>query len=410
MISTVGVVVNNFITRDSFIMGVLWFNFFILWGLLMRKLTFKVKFSVKPFILLLVLTVLRMVVVIELPEAITFTTFVSHVYYPLFVTFMRQEVFWLQVFGGPVTRFSIFVVLWVVVSAALVVRRIKKITNAFPGYRRIKNLPRDQYAETMLKDIIGHDKTVCVFRTNSNDMPYSLMIKPYIVLPSLEFSDEILRVILLHEWKHIEDKDVLMANIVDVVCYLFCWWNPLVHILRRNFSFARELKCDLYAVPTKNEFWHYMDCLHQLDIVEDFRSRLSEQKGSFLSDKHETTDRIKALVSARKKSSRSKDLVATVSSSVFIFAMFVASYMFLIQPAFWESPYIAADAGIFTGEPVEPGDEYRYFRLDEVFIVDNGDGTFSLYMDGVFVKNLHDNIDEFRFFPMRERNDGGVIQ
>ena len=407
MISTVGVVVNNFITRDSFIMGVLWFNFFILWGLLMRKLAFTVKFSVKPFILLLVLTVLRMVVVIELPEAITFT---SQVFYPLFVTFMRQEVVWLQLFGGPVTWFCILIVLWVVVAVALVVRRVKRISNAFPGYRRIKNLPRDQYAETMLKDIIGHDKTVCVFRTKANDMPYALMLKPYIVLPSLDFSDEILRVILLHEWKHIEDKDVLIANIVDVVCYIFCWWNPLVHILKRNFSFARELKCDLYAVPTKNEFWHYMDCLHQLDIVEDFRSRLSEQESSFVSDTDETVDRIKALVAARKKSSRRKDLAAAVSYSVFIFAMFVASYMFLIQPAFWESPYITADAGIFTGEPLEPGDDYIYFRLQETFIVDNGDGTFSLYMDGEFVKYLGGEFGAFRYIPIRTRNEDGTIQ
>ena len=401
-----GVVVNNYITPDSFLMGALWFNIFILLGLLMRKLIVPVKFSVKPLFLLLILTILRMIIIVELPESITFT---SQIYYPVFINFMRFEFTSHQILGLPVNVFNIFIFLWIVVAIVLVVRHIIKVAHTIPGYGRIKKLPRDEYAESILKSIIGKNKTVYVFRTRADDYPYSTMFKPYIVLPAIDFSDDILRVILMHEWKHIEDKDFVIGNIIDIVCYLFCWWNPLVYILKKNFSFARELKCDMYAVSNSKDFKHYMEGLYQLDVFEKYMNHSPDLTSKFVSDTCETADRIKVL-SARRNESQRKRLIATMSYSAVICVLFVASYMFLIQPSFWESPYISAEAGRFTGEPLEPGDYVRYYRLEEIFIVDNGDDTFSLYVDGEFVKNIYGDFGAFRYFPVRVRSEDGSIQ
>lgn len=86
--------------------------------------------------------------------------------------------------------------------------------------------------------------------------------------------------------------------------------------------------------------------------------------------------------------------------------LFAASYMFLIQPVFWESPDVdVVAAGTFAWEHGK-ADDYAYFRPEETFIMDNGDATFSLYIDGEFaVDNVDITNDGFKFLPMRERDD-----
>jgi len=393
-----GATMYHLISPHSFLMGVLWFSTFILLGLLMRKLKFLVKLSVVPLFLLLVLSVLRMLIVIERPNSIVI---LSNTIYPAIVNFARHELTSFQIVGVSVNGFNLFVCVWIIVTIALVARHVVRFNRARPVVRWIGKLPRDKYAESILKEIIGADKNVHIFRVSSVAMPFTTAFKPYIILPKIDLSDDELRIILLHEWGHIKDKDILTRYIVDIICYIF-WWNPLVYLFRKNFSFVGELKNDMYAVSNNKDFDHYLDSLRQLFLYREKMKRPAEDVDTdkFAGINLEDIERMQIL--ALRNRTSTKGTIANVLSSAVIAILFVASYMFLIQPAFWESPDVSNISECFMNEYNEDG---GIFRSEENLIVDNEDGTFSLYIGGVFVGYATEIPEHFYFFPIRTRGE-----
>lgn len=303
-------------------MGLLWFNAFIFLGALMRRIKSPIKFSVVPLLLLLILSVLRMIIAIEIHGA---KVIFSETFYPAIISFLRYEIVSYRVFGLPINAISVFVVIWITGTVWLSARyAYVYISRFYPSINWLESCKRDKHAESLLTDIIGSDKHFHVYRNGCLSTAIVTAFKPYIVLPEIDFSDDELRVILLHEWKHIQDKDYLTGIIVNVICFVF-WWNPAIRILRKNFRFAGD-----DGLP----------------------------------------DRLKVL--ALRGESRRKRILTNVGYSIVIFALFIASYMFIVFPAFW-IPQDVPLAEDFMGEYSESGE---IFMAEENFFIDNGDGTF----------------------------------
>ena len=75
-------------------------------------------------------------------------------------------------------------------------------------------------------------------------------IKPTVLLPTqflAGLNDQQLKNILLHELAHHERRDVL-ANFLQKICLAVFWFHPLVHIMDRLISRAREEICDNYVL------------------------------------------------------------------------------------------------------------------------------------------------------------------
>ena len=75
-------------------------------------------------------------------------------------------------------------------------------------------------------------------------------IKPTVLLPTqflASLSDQQLKNILLHELAHHERRDVL-ANFLQKICLAVFWFHPLVHIMDRLISRAREEICGNYVL------------------------------------------------------------------------------------------------------------------------------------------------------------------
>jgi len=395
-----GIIVHHYISPYSFVMGVLWFNAFVLLGLLMRKLKHPIKFSVVPLLLLMILSVLRMFIVITLPDAITLLV-LSETIYPAIVNLMRHEIVSWQIFGLPINAITVFICVWIVGAVGLTARFFYYYIVAFrPIMDMLKSTDaeRDKDAESLLAAEIGEDKFFRVFRNNAINVPLAAATKPYIFLPNVELSPDELRVILLHEWGHIRDKDYLTGIVVNVICFVF-WWNPIVYILRWNFSFAKELKCDKLAVTGEDDFQHFLSGLMLLG-EEKKRKRNKRMRytgvSALVSNERELDDRLEVL--ALQGDSRNKRTLTNVCYAIAIFVLFLVSYTFIILPAFWESPYIYVTTDDFDWEYSECGD---VFRPEENFIIDNSDGTFSLYIEGQFVMYLEDTHESFMWLPIR---------
>ncbi|MCL1862564.1 MAG: M56 family metallopeptidase [Defluviitaleaceae bacterium] len=358
----------------------------------MRKLKFPIKFSVAPLLLLLVFSIMRMFVAVTIPDTVVVF---SETLYPAIVNVLMREFFSISIL-------HVLVCAWVMGTVWLSARYFYKyISNFRPILNRLGSYERDEYAESLLADIIGSDKHFCVFRNGGFRTAAATAFRPHIILPKVEFSPDELRVVLLHEWKHIQDKDYLTDMVVDVICCVF-WWNPLVYVLRSNFRFVTELKSDQFAVSNKTDFRHY---LMGLQLLDGTKNNEATEEGlecgaikALTRDGDGLADRLRIL--AMRGESRSKMLLTNICYSILIVALFIGSYMFLVVPMHWESSYIPVSAYDFTEEYSEGG---GIFRVEEHFLVDNENGTFSLYIDGIFVMYVDYDSDFVNWTPIRGR-------
>jgi beta-lactamase regulating signal transducer with metallopeptidase domain len=379
-------------------MGVLWFSTFILLGLLVRKLKHPIIFSAAPLLLLLVLSVLRMFIVVELPSKVIVW---SESFYPAIVNFFRMEFLPYRPLGFSINITNVFICVWIVVTVSLTARYVYKYLGRFPGLmRNYETMIPDEHAESLLSKIIGSGKYFRVYRSGVYKTPLATAFKPYIILPKVEFSDDELRVILLHEWKHIQDKDYLTDIIINLTCFIF-WWNPVVYILKKNFKFAKELKCDGYAIPNKQDFHHLLDGLVKLDNAEKEKARSLDGSNALVSKEDELVDRL-TVMAMRWESRSNRRLLISTAYSIVIVALFFASYAFTVLPIAKDSSYRPLTDEDFIEEYSEP---YEVFSMvqTEIFLVDNGNDTFSYYVDGNFVMNVDSDNDILNWVEIRTR-------
>lgn len=397
-----GNVVHHYVSFHSFVMGVLWFNAFVALGLLMRRMKFPVAYSAIPLLLLLILSILRMFVAINIPGVVIIT---SETLYPAIISFLWHEIVPYRVLGLPITPINVFNCVWAIGAICMIIRYLYDYIIKFhPTMRWFESYRRDEDAEKVLRDEIGSDKHFRVYRNKSFSTAIATAFRPYIVLPEIDFTPEELRVILLHEWKHIKDKDYLAGVIVNIICAVF-WWNPMAYILKRNFRFAQELKCDQYAVADKKDYLPYLNGLYLLGQPKNKKNRYisNGMANGFISGDDGLYDRL-ILLDLRQKRLKAlgtlrKQILRSIGTSIAICVLFIVSYAVLILPVFW-APGDAPIGECFMEEYLE--DEVIFAPMEN-FIVDNGDGTFSLYIEGQFVEYVDSSSDIMNWLLIRER-------
>lgn len=395
-----GVFIHYLLSPYSVVMGILWFTAFVLLGLLMQKLKFPIVYSIVPLLLLLVLSILRMFVAVELPSA---EIIESETLYPAIVSVVRFEIVPFQVIGFPISIANVFIVLWVAGAIFLTARYIRKHIELFPLTKWYEEFPRDEHAESLLEEIIGYNKNFRIFRSKAHSMAVATAFKPYIILPMIDFPDSELRVILAHEWKHIRDKDYISAIIVNLISFVF-WWNPVVYALKKNFLFAIELKNDQYAVSNEDDYIGYLKGIKKLNNFD--KRNMGHGVNSFINADDGLEDRIlvMAMRDEMRDKSRHRRIITSTVYSVVIVTLFLASYTFTVLPATWESPYYDS---VYVGDFMEVCREEigDVLRTDEIFLVDNSDGTFSYYVGGNFMMYVETDSDLLNWVEIRARED-----
>ena len=69
------------------------------------------------------------------------------------------------------------------------------------------------------------------------------MFHKRILIPAKEYSDDELHYIILHEYTHLKNNDVLTKLLINSICAVY-WWNPLVYLLRKDMQQSLEIRCD----------------------------------------------------------------------------------------------------------------------------------------------------------------------
>ena len=398
---SMGVTIIRYVSPYTFLMGVLWFSIFVLLSLLMRKLKYPIKLSVMPLVILLILSLARILVPIQLPSGAIIIE--SEVIFPAIVRFLRYEIIPYTMFGFSVNVLRTLFFLWGTVSFVLLIkyailwRRVFKLTD------KLTHEP-DEEAEAILAEISGPQVRGRVFRAPF-DTPATSGYKPHIYLPKgVDFTHDELRAILKHEWKHIRSKDYLITYLVHFLCCIF-WWNPLVYVLKSNVFFALEVSCDNFVIATSKDLKYFTSAL--LRIYEKPRQgNMIFTGNAFVSLKNHDADRYELLALRFSDKPRKKRVLAHVCFYLAVGILFLTSYMFLILPATWASDY----GHVAIDKPIDCTYSVEAHRAEYPFLVDNSDGTFSLYVDGQHVMDMNpitDDVDQniFAFLPIITREE-----
>jgi hypothetical protein len=308
--------------------------------------------------------------------------------YPAVVNTMRYSVVSFMVLD--INLVSILIITWFTRAAILIYKHVKELNSTLDSVKNFHLLSHDKYAEAIFADIFGHSD-VHIHRTDIVKSPTVLGFKPCILMPDFDFPPEELRPILKHEWKHYQDKDYLVSFITKIVCAVF-WWNPLVYILKKNVEFALEVKCDYQATTTKEDVKGFFSAILRGSAFFERRREIVAGTNGLVSDLNGAVDRIRVV--NLHVSSYYKQLLVNVCFTFVLSGLFVMSYMVLVKPAVWESPDVSESVECFTEDGV--------FRAGAIYVLDNGDGTFSLYINGQFAMNLLETSDSFEHITIHD--------
>ena len=106
-------------------------------------------------------------------------------------------------------------------------------------------------------------KAILLYLSPSTQIPFACgMIRPRIVLPTNvdQWSQDRLDMVLRHEYAHIANWDLLLANLARITL-VAQWFNPLVWLIYKSFLKNAEKACDDQVLDSGTEPTEYARCL-----------------------------------------------------------------------------------------------------------------------------------------------------
>lgn len=246
------------VTVFSFFMSVLFSTLFIAAIHLLRNQTFFLQsFGVHTILGLYVLCLFRTAAVLELPFAIPIG--LRNVYSTAFETVWTARI---SVGGSQIRLILVLCGIWVVVRTTLIVQFLWenwKAARKAKWYSTNKAPFAEQVLEQVKRESWWTPKvSVCICPTLNIPMGIGLF-RHRICLPEQEYARGELYYILKHEYTHFCNRDLTVKFLVHLFCCIF-WWNPVVHLLKKDISQILEIKCDIKATErfSKKERLEYL--------------------------------------------------------------------------------------------------------------------------------------------------------
>jgi beta-lactamase regulating signal transducer with metallopeptidase domain len=348
---------------------------------------FILRFSLIPLALLIVAGIFRIVFVIEFPSTIVIG---SEVILPAILDFLSMELF--RVYSGIITIhiYDLLLGIWIIGSLYNFHKYVRQSIKLYSSFHSLPSTHDIQIITCMNEIMVESKKNMKIKIIKSEEIIIPMItgyFKPVICLPDIQFSDDELKNILLHEWTHFLHKDAWVKLFVYLISVVF-WWNPFVHILKQELNHILEIQCDLRITSKMNEESrvNYLESI--LKIIKS--SRKSAMPNTIPMN-------CAALVSTNKTkkieqrftlvlgydSNKKQRIFQVILLCSMILLSFLASYKVVIQPR--------------TFSTVEAGYEETFTITPEnSYLTVNENGTYSLYADGIYRFDIS-KIDEEPF-------------
>lgn len=282
-------------------------------------------------------------------------------------------------------------VLWLLTAACLILRNVWKLLRCRRAMERDGGAVsgRLQRVAREAARLAGVAEEVRLLASPSVQSPMLVgFFHPIVVLPSERLPDSDARLILTHELTHFRRGDLWKKSLVNAIQCIH-WFNPIVHLLSRDFAYWQETSCDERVVGsldhTQRKEYGY------LLINYAPTSRRAEPKlyASFAPCRYKLKRRISVMMKSNKRHRPVLSRVlalALAAGCVTATSAFAAPLLPETEPG--KSVYVAADmasegkyqvkTGVF--EVVENGTGYDGGAEVVIRIVNGDDGqTYSYY-------------------------------
>ena len=193
------------------------------------------------------------------------------------------------------------------------------------------------------------------------------ILKKRIIMPAIKYSDSELYYILLHEYTHLSENDVLKKYIVDILCTVF-WWIPFKKFICKDMEQMLEINCDSAITKqlSKEKKAEYASILlkeAKRASANDVHSYMTNTALSFTfaENPHALIERFRLMAGDSKTNTKHK-------SKIFIaggFLLLIFSYLAVPVPCF--EPDIE-EVEKFGSTAVLPDNSYLYKENDTYFL------------------------------------------
>ncbi len=276
-------------------------------------------------------------------------------------------------------KFYIWDIVYRIILVISVINVIRLFVSYYTLIRENKNLcPVTDPMITGLVDKILQEQNkksnITVKWSDVSTPPCILGItKPVILLSKDNWCEENLECVLRHELAHYIHGD-LFFRYIWLFIKAFCWWNPAIYLLDRQLGKIIEIRADENALRKKDKEFQKQ---YMQTIVELSSNRLQRNipfSASF-QEKDGLAPRKRIEIMGYRINRKPLSFILTnILSTVLIIALTIAMCCFIFEPR--SKSFLNQ---FMYSQPVSK---------ENSFFIDNQDGTFDLYTDGLYGTTL----------------------
>ena len=313
------------ITIFSVWMTILWSSILILiFYVLRKKLVLLDVCSVSGVLILYIFCIIRLMIPIELPW--TKELWGGELYNWVY------EVVRYEVVSG-INIYQMFGLIWMAGAFFFLIKLTIRYIKLTKMLDRIP-VKKDERTESILTAVLkDKEKRPEIMKTSAVQIPCCVgVFHKRILIPAKEYSDEELHYIILHEYTHLKNNDVLTKLLINSICAVY-WWNPLVYLLRKDMQQSLEIRCDglvskkMDSISRSNYLAVMLAEFKDKCHADEFKKYHSSVMPLFEEHSEKLIERFQ-LVSDRKNATSIKgNFVATVIT----ICLLMASYSFVLQ-------------------------------------------------------------------------------
>jgi len=172
----------------------------------------------------------------------------------------------------------------------------------FFKYLKQENTQATEEENRMLATLLKGGKHVKLVRNRFVTTPMLIgILRPYIIIPDLDFNEKQLKNILLHEISHLKRFDIAVKWLM-MIATSFHWFNPLMYFIKKEINHACELACDEAVIKNLNpaEKQAYGDTL--ISVVAENKYPMRVLQATMCEEKKSLKERLIAIMNYNKKS------------------------------------------------------------------------------------------------------------
>ncbi|MGN1166609.1 MAG: M56 family metallopeptidase [Lachnospiraceae bacterium] len=287
--------------------------------------------------------------------------------------------------------FNLLIICWLSVAIIKLVRLYIKYYR-LDNYLNLYIITEPQHHANLFRSLEKYcTKPIKIAVIPQNISPSIFGIKqPILILPETykSFSQKELDYICLHEINHYSHHDLWMKLLVEIITCIH-WWNPLVYLMKKEFSLTLELVNDYQLMNSSPGFSNseYADLIiKSSNLIHQSLSNSDVGLIPFSREKHsDLYTRINFLLNSPSPQQKGKKSLG-VHTMIIIIMIFI-SLVFVVESTSPETP--VSDDGTFTMDSSN-----TYFKKTPE--------GYEIYVEGNYVGIVDEIPDDYQNYKIYE--------